>query len=128
MARPKTITLREGVVTLLNFPKETSARLTAYIQAFDNVTKDMEAAEALVPEAPVEQPNYPPTTFPISDEMVEKALGYYLNDVSQQYQIVVVGYNPLTKEAAVESLEDVGAFRRDAIIEFKKIATQFNLV
>lgn len=122
MARPKTITLKDGVVHLLNFPKEISTKLALYIAAFDT---QGETATPLPPQQPVAAA---PQTFPVSDEMNEKALGYFLNDNTKQYSMVVVGYNPLTNNAAVESLEDVGEFRRDAVIAFKKVATQFNLV
>ena len=71
-------------------------------------------------EAPVETPHS--STGVLPDHAIA------IRTVGQNFQAVVVAYNAETKEAKVESVEEVGTYKRDATIKFKVLADKYRFI
>ncbi len=65
---------------------------------------------------------------PLLKNLGHRAVGCHLDGIKNKYELVTVAYNSVTKEAVVETVQEVAGFRRDAVIEFKKAASALNFV
>ena len=113
MAKPRKVQLEQGTVLLSGFPKDIANAIEAHIANFTYAVKDSTGMTAtlLVPPEDKEVSN--------SKELrvfQDKALGLReIKDVSpRQWEVVVVGYNSTTKEAAVEEVKSAGDFKAHA--------------
>ena len=113
MARPKTIELENGTVSLQGFPKEVSDKLATYIKQF-------EEAVVIVPTG---------TPLPTVDEtpgpLPSKALGVYEN--GNDVRLVTVAYNVDNHQARVVNVEQLEN-KRSSSTKFKMAALREKFV
>lgn len=112
-AKPRKIQLEQGTVLLSGFPKDIANAIEAHIANFKHVESGnlgttvnllmLEEAKELAPSKELQV-------------FQDKALGLReLKDVSpRQWEVVVVGYNSVTKEAQVEEVKSAGDFKAHA--------------
>lgn len=118
MARPRTIKLADGEISLHGFSKENADALSAHIESFGKpspvVAAPAEAALAVAaptPEAPA--------------VYTGKAIG--ISHVGNDRHLVTVSYDLATKQAVIDSAEPAQG-QRDAAIKFKMAASKHRFV
>lgn len=93
IARPRELSLKEGKVSLTNFPPEVADKLQEYIAAFDVI---------------------PPEVTP-TGELTHNALGVSYNKDIKGYEITNILYNPKTKEIKLDTIVFAGDSKRQAL-------------
>jgi hypothetical protein len=114
MARPRTIQLEQGIVSLQDFPKEVADALSEHIKNFGKSVPTLEQ----VVEAPV---------VVSSEEMPDVALSVRVEPGTQKAQLVTVKYNADTRQATVTNIEYADG-KQDAINKFKYTCVKLNFV
>jgi hypothetical protein len=130
MARPKIITLEAGKISLIGFPKEVSEKLEAYILDFGKDADKPKVAREETIQIPVEGSAelLGVSKALMLGELTEKALAVHHDKINKRYDLVIVKYNPTTKEAAVDNIRAVGEYKQLATNEFKKKVIEFGFV
>jgi len=123
MARPKTITLEHGTVSLQGFPKEVSEALAEHIKNYGKPAST-EATTSTV-SIPTSSVTTPIPVNQVSSELTDTAVG--VRQIGNKYELVLVKYNAQTKDASVLTVEPY-EFRREAIMKFKMKASELNFV
>lgn len=108
MARPKTLTMKEGDVTLNGFSPEVSKKIQSLLENFDSGVE----SEA-------------PATF---GELPFIGVGSYKVDGKNEYNLVEIAYNPETKEAKVVEVKRSGDSRLVANSAFKVACVKLKLI
>lgn len=128
MARPRTIQLEQGEITLSGFPKDVADALSEHIKAFGKVpalscVEPITISDAVIPTPPEATVS---VRMPCS-EFKEKAIGVRFDQETNRTQMVTVAYDYKTKEAIVENVH-VADGKHDAMIKFKIAASNLNFV
>lgn len=109
-ARPRTLQLGEGTISLGGFSKEQADKLEAHLEQFFKVSPP-----TVVPEEVVGP----------SSSGIFKEHALALRENGKIFEIVTVGFDAETKEARVEQIEAAGPYRRDALTRYKILADKF---
>lgn len=132
MARPKIVQLMDGKVELKGFPKEIQDKLEEYVLKFDTELASMLSSQVseIISDKPSVELVKPEQAKEVSAEeapvLTERAIGVCKSE--DGFIISTVKFNPITGMAAVEKLQQVGAFKRDAVVNFKLAATELGFV
>lgn len=102
MSKFRNFKLKDGKVSIKDFTKDKADLFEQYCYEFGQEQDAPKPNEAL------------------SGQLTEKALGLRENAVTKEWEIVVVAYNPVTKEAKVEQVKGAGNFRQLALNSFKQ--------
>ena len=99
--------------------KEEADKIEAHIENYFSPPKVVAKVEVPPQKAPEAIP-------PVSGVLPEKAIA--VREAGNEFQVVVVGFNPETKEAKVESIESTGIYKRDAFTKLKVLANKYGFV
>lgn len=128
MARPRTIKLADGIVSLAGFPKEIGDALAAHIKNFGEPTIVVPPSASLlevVPRLLVYEDHVLRASPANSAALTSKAIGVFKdgNDI----HLVTVAYDMVSGEAQVET-RDKADNNRDSSIKFKMAADKHGFI
>jgi hypothetical protein len=132
MARPRTIQLEHGEVSLQGFSKEQADALSEYIKNFGKEpTQSIQTDSGITNVMLSAQPGVlvtPMTDMTIDiSTLKEKAIGIHVDRKNLKVEMITVAYNPETKEALVEKVEACDGMRH-GVVKFKMAAAELNFV
>lgn len=104
MARPRVFKLDNGEVSIQGFSTETANKLEEHISQFGKTSAPVAAGT----EAPV-----------VISDLMETSLGFGFNKQTKKWELTIVKFNPVTKQARVMEVKDMGDFKQQAVNKFK---------
>lgn len=137
MARPRTIELKDGKVSLSGFPPEVSGRLAEYIKDFESPSVVVQAVTDVALGSTMSLEQLEKYVSPeniiiheksiLNSSLTDIALGVRLNPITGKYEVVEVKYDAESKQARVDEIQ-IEAFKKDATNVFKVKAAKLDFV